>query len=386
MKKIWMVVVICLALVMPQMMVSAAAGDIRVKVNGTVVKFDVQPFVESGRTLVPIRGIAEALKFKVDWDSNSATATLSKGSSTVKIKMLSDTAVVNGKEVKMDVTARIKDGRTIVPLRFVSESLDCTVDWFATNKIAAINEKTADGPATLFKRLIQSEEYTPIDYEYAEKGYAYVPKDQKAKIRVIGAPKNTYIQPAVQEDDITIELYSLDKYTREKAKEILKFCFPKDYETVYMYLIVTMRREVYEYINESNQIPGVRQAIHENRQVSTGIDNYNIARVVIQYEGYRSTPEWFRYKADPEYLKSPSDEVIIKAWDINEYTIEDYNKVRGNVYLYRAYERDNYKLYTYGASTPPGTKEIESFKTEKEAQNAGYGLDSFYERYLDYYN
>lgn len=85
-------------------------------------------------------------------------------------------------------------------------------------------------------------------------------------------------------------------------------------------------------------------------------------------------------------MKSTTDEKIIKAWDINEYTDKDYEKVRGSAYLYRAYERGGCFFYTYGAYTPSGTKEIESFRTEKEAKDAGYAIDRFFNLYLNEYN
>ena len=90
--------------------------------NTTVM--DVNPIVQNGRTLVPIRFIAEALGATVDWDGSTATATITKDG-------LRATLVIGEISQGMDVAAQIIDNRTMVPLRYVAETLGATVNWAA---------------------------------------------------------------------------------------------------------------------------------------------------------------------------------------------------------------------------------------------------------------
>jgi len=102
---------------------------IQVKLNGTYLNMDVPPTIIDGRTLVPLRAIFEALNADVVWDNNTKTVTGSKGSTTVVLKINSKTAQVNGKNTLLDVPATIVDGRTMVPARFIAESLGQKVGW-----------------------------------------------------------------------------------------------------------------------------------------------------------------------------------------------------------------------------------------------------------------
>jgi tetratricopeptide (TPR) repeat protein len=115
---------------------------VKVFANGKKVEFDVKPFIENGRTLVPIRAVAEALGLAVDYKDGVATITNPANGRTVILYTDSTEAVVDGKKVTLDVPARvIPPGRTIVPLRFVSENLGADVEWFEDGQVIAVNEK-----------------------------------------------------------------------------------------------------------------------------------------------------------------------------------------------------------------------------------------------------
>lgn len=107
----------------------AAAGEVRVLVNGRQVQFDVAPVIESGRTLVPMRAILEAIGATVKWDGATRTVTATRGGTTAILTIGSRTARINGQRVTLDVPAKVVDGRTLVPLRFLSERLGEKVDW-----------------------------------------------------------------------------------------------------------------------------------------------------------------------------------------------------------------------------------------------------------------
>lgn len=118
----------------------AGKGEgVKVFVKGKKVAFDVQPMIVRNRTMVPVRAIAEALGAEVKWDAQTRTVTVLKAGKVVLIPVGSLKALVDGTEVALDVPAMIVGNRTLIPLRFVSESLGALVDWFETGQVVAIN-------------------------------------------------------------------------------------------------------------------------------------------------------------------------------------------------------------------------------------------------------
>ncbi|MBE7047459.1 MAG: hypothetical protein E7396_08645 [Ruminococcaceae bacterium] len=115
------------------------ADAISVTINQKAQSFDVMPIIENGRTLVPMRGIFEALGAEVVWDDATKTVTGTKDGTKVTLQIGNQTAKVDDKEVSLDVAAKIIEGRTMVPVRFISESLGCKVDWDDVSKTVIIN-------------------------------------------------------------------------------------------------------------------------------------------------------------------------------------------------------------------------------------------------------
>jgi hypothetical protein len=113
----------------------------QVFVNGVKPDFDVQPFVESGRTLVPFRALAETMGASVSWDDTTRTVTVLKGENEIKMVIGSSTATVNGNPHILDVQPKVVNGRTVIPLRFVGESLNATVGYDSATEIVKILPK-----------------------------------------------------------------------------------------------------------------------------------------------------------------------------------------------------------------------------------------------------
>ena len=104
-----------------------AAQAITVTFNGETLNFDVSPISENGRVLVPLRAIFEKLDATVDWDSITNTVTAVKDTDTVKLTVGNRTAYKNNTAVELDVPSKVVNGRTLVPIRFVSEALGAVV-------------------------------------------------------------------------------------------------------------------------------------------------------------------------------------------------------------------------------------------------------------------
>ncbi len=111
---------------------------IEVRLENEYVEFDVQPALISGRTMVPFRKILEALEAEVSFDELTSTATAKKDGVTISITKDSTVAYVNGQEYILDSPAVIVDGRFLVPVRFISESLGSFVHWEHSTKTVTI--------------------------------------------------------------------------------------------------------------------------------------------------------------------------------------------------------------------------------------------------------
>lgn len=122
----------------------AALDEVIVKVNGTTIAFDAKPYIENNRTMVPIRFISEALGAKVDWNGTYRLVTITLDNTRIEQKIDKKVAIVNEQEVTFDVPAVIKNDRTMVPVRFVSEALGANVEWEATSRTVIITTKKAE--------------------------------------------------------------------------------------------------------------------------------------------------------------------------------------------------------------------------------------------------
>ncbi len=104
--------------------------DITVTLDGNKIDFpDAKPYLYKDRTLVPIRFISEAMGADVAWNGDEKEVTIVKGRDTIITHILSSKATLNGVMYAFDVSTRITEDRTFVPLRFVAEMLNCDVDW-----------------------------------------------------------------------------------------------------------------------------------------------------------------------------------------------------------------------------------------------------------------
>lgn len=123
-----------------------AQNEIRLYIGGERYHFDQPPVIVNGRTLVPVRAVSEALEARVIWDEQARTATVEKDSTSITLYAGNETAIVNSNLVFLEVPAQIMNGRIMVPLRFISEELGLTVIWEPNiNSILLFEEATAPG-------------------------------------------------------------------------------------------------------------------------------------------------------------------------------------------------------------------------------------------------
>ena len=118
------------------------AETITVMLDGQRVEFtDQQPVIIDGRTLVPVRGVFEQLGFEVSWNPETQQATLT-GDDVVIITIGSDVFTTNGMPGFLDVPAQTIEGRTMLPIRHVLESVGFTLTWDGAESTIYIIENT----------------------------------------------------------------------------------------------------------------------------------------------------------------------------------------------------------------------------------------------------
>jgi len=129
------------------------ANEINVTIDGVAVGFEGQgPALIDGRTLVPVRGVFEALGFDVDWDQDVQMATLMRDDFVIRIIIgeqtfgIDDHVLEASGNVELDVPAQIIGGRTLLPIRAVLESVGYDVDWDGSTQTVLVTSPPSDEP------------------------------------------------------------------------------------------------------------------------------------------------------------------------------------------------------------------------------------------------
>ena len=194
---------------------------VKITINDTeliIPEGDTQPFVENGRTLVPMRAIFEALGATVEWDGENrrVTANDPTNNTTIILTIDSNIMVVGQEEIELDVPAKIVNDRTMVPVRAIAESLGCIVDWDGVTKTVIIESYEYESQPIACNTLDELNEYirmyTPDKYVVANPsnllititGYEYFPDANISQINCrwdIGEGADFYIRivPGVYE-------------------------------------------------------------------------------------------------------------------------------------------------------------------------------------------
>lgn len=133
-----MAILLMVVLAMPMI---AATTNIRVVVNGEKIVFpDAKPYMDSNsRILIPVRFVSEKLGAEVDWDIANQTVTIADNTHTATLVIGKKQMTINGETKTLDTAASVKNSRTYVPIRFVSEALGATVEWDSKGKSVYIN-------------------------------------------------------------------------------------------------------------------------------------------------------------------------------------------------------------------------------------------------------
>ena len=104
--------------------------------NDEIINFDVEPVIENGRTLVPLRAIFETMGCAVYYSDIDGKEVVSarRANDNLQLTIGENKMYFNGEKKALDVPAKITDGRTLVPLRAISEAFECEVHWYGDSK------------------------------------------------------------------------------------------------------------------------------------------------------------------------------------------------------------------------------------------------------------
>jgi len=148
----WMILALVLILLLPVTNVQAKSSkpSITITLDGNPVTSDVEPYIlpKVYVTMVPLGVISEGLGAFVNWEQTTKTVTINQNGSSMSLTNGKKTALVNGADVALDASVQIKNGRIMVPLRFIGENLGLQVLWNQTvQNIALISGAYIPDPA-----------------------------------------------------------------------------------------------------------------------------------------------------------------------------------------------------------------------------------------------
>lgn len=107
-----------------------AEAPVKLVVNGRPVETDVNPYIDAnGRTMVPVRFVAESLGAAVEWREAEQQVNIRYGGQSIRLHINDRRVLAGDREIILDTVPVIAGGRTMVPLRFVAETLGATVGW-----------------------------------------------------------------------------------------------------------------------------------------------------------------------------------------------------------------------------------------------------------------
>lgn len=121
--------------------VSAFNKDIQVVVNGSIVDFpDARPFInKDSRTLVPVRFISNSLGAEVNWIPKEKNVIIKKSQKEISLTIGINESLIDGYPITFDTKPILKENRTFVPLRFIAEAFGADVNWNEENNTIIIN-------------------------------------------------------------------------------------------------------------------------------------------------------------------------------------------------------------------------------------------------------
>lgn len=223
MKKRIIAKVLALSMILPSFVM--ADEGIKVNVNGVKVEMDQVPIIENGRTLVPLRAVAEALGCEVVWDNTAKTASFVQGDVTAIVTVGENYILVGdgvyNEQFPIDTPAVIINSRTMIPLRALSECFGFDVKWDSASKTVDINSKAMDSSDT---NAADEQETIAVKDNMAGKveAYAKILSGTVSIIEAVGYENDTFTEVKENIEKIALEARTMSYDELVAALSVLK--------------------------------------------------------------------------------------------------------------------------------------------------------------------
>ncbi len=132
-------------------------------VKGAKVKFDTPPVIKSGRTLIPVKALSEAFGAEVKWISAERKVVIKKDNTEIVLQLDNNKIYVNGVESTIDVPACSINGRTVVPIKFIVEKMGLLVIWDSDSQVVEIENPNPTVPTTPTETTTPAQPTTPTE-------------------------------------------------------------------------------------------------------------------------------------------------------------------------------------------------------------------------------
>lgn len=201
-------------------------NDVNINIDGKILKTDFKAYNVNGRTFIPIREVTENLGATVSWDNKLKSATVNYGDKNLVLQINSNVVYLNGKKQKIDKNSvprfanysqPRKESKTMVPIRFISETLGYDVDWDQKTSTVFIKTIKVDKIDAEEKELIKDSK--PVKESYGNKNNEFISKNEKKEMNKIEkkSDKEIYKAAGLDVDDIKKER-KITKTIKAKGK------------------------------------------------------------------------------------------------------------------------------------------------------------------------
>lgn len=117
---------------------SAASSAIEIRINNLTVETDIAPYITNGTTMVPLKVAQQIPGSSLQWNNSSKTVTITSGGESIALVAGQKAAKIGNIEVKLEAASTLKQGRVMVPLRFIAESTRAYVLWNPKQRVVFV--------------------------------------------------------------------------------------------------------------------------------------------------------------------------------------------------------------------------------------------------------
>ncbi len=199
--------------------------DANVLVNGSPIQSDFTPYVTKGRTFVPVRELTEGLGAEVNWDGENMTVEIKFGEKTILLKINSDVTYVDGKKkiVEEDQVPKLAlyssprvETKTMIPLRFVSETLGYNVSWDEkTSTVLIATGENISSEVVKTATIISDDDLKEEDKKNKNSSVEFQSSNEKKETK--NAQKNNKSK-IFEKAGLTEDEYKIDPKSRKVSK------------------------------------------------------------------------------------------------------------------------------------------------------------------------